>query len=70
MVGFTKSVFVSSTFEENVMSIEVSAPLSSCKSFVCVWVVLQGKGQSDTRLPSAKSKMAPEKNKSRKDQFL
>ena len=57
-VGLTKSVFVSLTFEENVMSITVSTPLSSCKSFVCVWIVLQGKGQSDTRLPSAKSKMA------------
>ena len=60
---------MSLTFEENVMSIDVSVFMFPDRNFVCVWVVLQGKGQSDTRLPSAKSKMASEK-KSIKDLFL
>ena len=54
-VGFTKSVVVTLTVEEKVMSMMVSLSWFSYKNFASVWVVLQGRGQSDTELPSTKS---------------
>ena len=54
-VGFTKSVVVTPTVEEKVISILVSFSSNSYKNFVSVWVVLHGREQSDTELPSAKS---------------
>ena len=47
-VGFTKSVVVILTFEEKVISILVPFPFGS------VWVVVQGRGQSDTEIPATK----------------
>ena len=51
-VGLIMSVLVILTLEEKAMSISVSALDIVLKSFACVCVVLQGRGQSDTRLPS------------------
>ena len=62
-VGFTKSVVVTLTFEEKEMSIIVWAvPSDSYTNLVWVLVVLQGRGQSDTRLPAAKSYRASKQN--------
>ena len=62
-VGFTKSVVVTLTFEEKEMSIIVWAvPSDSYTNLVWVLVVLQGRGQSDTRVPAAKSYRASKQN--------
>ena len=54
MVGFNKSVFVIFTLDEKLMAKWVMSLLYLFRNFVFVWVVVQGKGQSGTRLPSTK----------------
>ena len=53
-VGLTKSVFVTLIFEGREMAMPELSLLVSYKNLVYVWVVLQGRGQSDTRSPSTK----------------
>ena len=53
-VGLTKSVFVTFIFEGREMAMPELSLLVSYKNLVYVWVVLQGRGQSDTRSPSIK----------------
>ena len=54
-VGFIISVVVTLTLEEKAMSISVCAAGNSLSNFVCMCVVLQGRGQADDWLPSTRS---------------
>ena len=58
-VGSNKSVFVTFTFDEKLMSINVSSLLYSLRNLVWVLNVEHGRGQSDTRLPSIKPYISP-----------
>ena len=69
-VGFTRSVLVIRTLEENAMSILVNCPLFSCKYFVCVWVVLQGRRQSETMLPSIRSSISIKHDKKHRMDYV
>ena len=57
-VGLTKSVFVTLIFEGREMAMPELSLLVSYKNLVYVWVVLQGRGQSDTWPPTAKPRKA------------